>query len=181
MKLDLSTYEDRFSFRNKVKRQIWTIIWFLFARPFPKSLFSSWKRFLLRLFGAKIHSTAIVYSSAVVYMPWNLEMEEYSCLSSGVDCYNVGKIKIGKHSTISQRSFLCAASHDITKANHPLLIMPITIHDQVWIGAEAFIGPGVNVYDGAVVGARACVFKNVPSWSVYGGNPAIFIKNRTLS
>ncbi len=50
---------------------------------------SGWKRFLLRSFGAKIAPTAVVYSSAKVYFPSNLTMDDYACLATDVDCYNV--------------------------------------------------------------------------------------------
>ena len=114
-------------------------------------------------------------------MPWNLEMGDYSCLADGVDCYNVAPVKIGNNSTVSQRTYLCSASHDITKSNLPLTFAPIEICDSVWVAAEAFIGPGVTVGVGSVVAARACVVKNVEPWTVVGGNPAKFIKKREIT
>ena len=107
-------------------------------------------------------------------------MHEYSCLAPEVDCYNVAKITIGAHATVSQRTFLCAASHDITLSENPLIIAPIAIEDQAWIGAEAYIGMGVTIGQGAVVGARAAVFKDVSGWTIVGGNPAKFLKNREI-
>jgi putative colanic acid biosynthesis acetyltransferase WcaF len=178
--LDLSQYKNRLSRKNQAARLLWSIVWAVFARPLPRSMFSGWKRFLLRCFGTKIHSTAIVYSTARVYMPWNLEMDEYACLASEVDCYNVAKIKIGKHSTVSQKSFLCAASHDITKSDMPLITAPITICDYVWIAADVFVGMGVTIGEGAVVGAKTAVLKNVEPWTVVGGNPAKVIKKREI-
>lgn len=180
-KVDLSQYRNALSRRNQIARFIWTIVWTVFARPFPRSLGNIWKLFLLRLFGANVHSKAVVYSSARIYMPWNLEMEEYSCLSPEVDCYNVAKVKIGAHSTVSQKTFLCTASHDITKSHNPLITDPIVIEDQVWIGASAFIGMGVTIGQGSVVGATASVYKDVEPWSVVGGNPARFIKKRKIT
>ena len=128
----------------------------------------------------KIHSTAIVYSSARVYYPSNLEMDEYSCLASEVDCYNVAPIKIGANTTVSQGAYLCTASHDISKPLNPLITAPIVIEDQAWIGARAFVGMGVTIGQGAVVGATASVYKNVEHWTVVGGNPAKEIKKRML-
>jgi len=89
----------------------------MLASWLPRSLGSGWKRFLLRLFGAKISPTAVVYSSAKVYYPANLTMDAYSCIASDVDCYNVASIHIGKFATVSQYAFLCTASHDIKWAN----------------------------------------------------------------
>lgn len=179
-KVDLSKYKNSLSRKNQVVRLVWTIVWTLFARPLPRRIGNGWKLFLLRLFGAKVHSKAVVYSSARIYMPWNLEMDAYSCLASEVDCYNADKIKIGANSTVSQKAYLCSASHDITKSYNPLDTAPIIIKDQAWIAADAFIGPGVTIGQGAVVGARACVFKDVEPWTVVGGNPAKFIKTRKI-
>ncbi len=180
-KVDLSAFKNSLSRRNQIYRFIWSIVWAILARPLPRSVGNGWKLFLLRLFGAKVHRKAIVYSSARIYMPLNLEMDAYSCIAPEVDCYNVDKVKIGANSTISQKTYLCAASHDITKSNFPLTTSPVIIEDQVWVAADAFIGPGVTIRQGSVVGARACVFKDVDSWTVVGGNPAIFIKKREIT
>ncbi len=179
--IDLSTYKNSLSRKNQILRFIWTLVWGVLARPLPRSFGNGWKLFLLRLFGAKVDPKAVVYSSARIYMPWNLEMGAYSCLAPEVDCYNADKIKIGAHSTISQKTYLCAASHDINKSNYPLITGAIVINDQAWIGADVFIGMGVTIGQGAVVGARTCVFKDVEPWTVVGGNPAKFIKIRVIN
>lgn len=179
-RIDLSRYHNALSRKNQIIRLLWTIVWGVFARPLPRSVGCGWKRSLLRLFGAKIAPTAVVYSSAKVYYPANLTMEAYSCLASDVDCYNVALIKIGTNTTISQGAYLCTASHDITDPFNHLITAPIIIEDQAWIGAKAFVGMGVTIGQGAVVGATASVYKNVEPWTVVGGNPAKFIKRRII-
>lgn len=181
IKIDISKYQNSMSRSNQIKRLMWNITWTIFAKPLPRSVGNKWKLFLLRFFGAKVHHTAVVYSNVRVYQPWNLEMHEYSCLAPEVDCYNVGNVVIGAHSTVSQKTYLCAASHNVRSANNELIYAPIIIESQAWIGADAFIGMGVTIGEGAVVGARAAVFKDVDAWSIVGGNPAKFIKNRELS
>jgi len=180
-KIDLSKYKNTLSTKDQIKRMLWVITWTLLAKPLPRKTFNSWKLFLLRIFGAKIHNTANVYSSVRVYAPWNLEMGAYSCLAPEVDCYNVDKVFIGSNSTVSQKSYLCSASHDITKSNYPLITAPIIIRDQVWVGANAFLSMGITINQGAVVGARAAVFKDVDAWTIVGGNPAKFIKKREVN
>lgn len=179
--VDLSSYKNSLSRKNQIARFLFTVVWTILARPLPRSLGRTWKIFILRLFGAKIHVTANIYSSVRIYMPWNLEMHEFSCLAPEVDCYNVAKIVIGAHTTVSQKTYLCAASHDITKSNNPLIYAPIIIEDQAWIGANVFVGMGVKIGQGAVVGATASVFKNVESWTIVGGNPAKFLKQREIN
>lgn len=178
--IDLSGYENRLGRKHQAVRMLWNILWPLTTWFLPRSLGMGWKRSLLRMFGAKVHPTAQVYSSARIYYPANLTMEAYSCLADGVECYNVAPVTVGAHSTISQGSLLCTASHDITDSHHRLVTAPIVIEDQVWIGARAYIGMGVVVRQGAVVGATASVYKTVEPWTVVGGNPARFIKKREI-
>ena len=167
------------SLNNKVLRVIWNVVWLIFFRPSPKPL-HGWRRFLLRIFGAKIGKDVHPYPSAKIWAPWNLEMDEGSCLADHTDCYCVSKIKIGKRSTVSQYSYLCGATHDYEHPLLPLVSAPIIIGDQVWITADVFVAPGVTIGDGAVVGARSSVFSDVEPWSVVAGNPAKFIKRREI-
>ena len=165
---------------NKIRRMFWTICWTILARPFPRNMFMPWKRFLLRSFGANIADSAGVYASATIFMPWNLVMKDYSLIGPGVDCYNAAPIVLGNNAVVSQRAYLCTASHDITLNSHPQIEKPIIFEDRAWVAAEAFVGPGVTIGEGAVEGARACVFKDVEPWTVVGGNPAKFIKKRII-
>ena len=105
-------------------------------------------------------------------------MDDNAWLGPNVDCYNADLIIIGKDSTVSQGAFLCTASHNIYSKTHELITAPIVVKDYAWIAADAYIGLGVTIGQGAVVGARACVFKDVDPWTVVGGNPAGFIKVR---
>jgi putative colanic acid biosynthesis acetyltransferase WcaF len=110
-----------------------------------------------------------------------LTMRAYSCLADDVDCYNVARIVLEPFATVSQYSYLCSASHDINDPNFTLFSKPIHIGSQAWVAARSYIGPGVSISDGAVVGANACVYKSVAPWTVMGGNPAraIGVRQRT--
>ena len=179
-RIDLSQYHNSLSRKHQIIRLIWGVVWPLGTWFLPRSMGMNWKRTLLRAFGAKIADTANVYSSAKVYFPANLTMGEYSCLASDVDCYNVAPIRIGANAIVSQGAYLCTASHDITDPLNHLITAPIVIEDQAWIGAKAFIGMGVTIGQRAVIGATASVYKEVEPWTVVGGNPAKFIKKRTI-
>ena len=178
--VDLSTYDSDFGIGNKILRMLWNTGYWILFRPFNLNIFRGWRSLILKIFGAKIGCKANIYASVKIWAPWNLEMGNYSCLGPKVDCYNQGKISIGDQTTISQKTYLCASTHDFTKINFPLILKPIKIGNQVWIAADAFIAPGVSIGEGAVVGAKAAVFKDVDSWTVVGGNPAKFIKDREL-
>jgi len=173
-------FRDTVARRTRVGRLVWTLVWKVLFRPSP--VFTpGWRRMLLRLFGARISPSANIYSSARIWAPWNLTMEDHSCLARDVDCYSAAPIVIGSRATVSQYAFLCTASHDISDPGFPMIQSPITIGAGAWICARAFIGPGVVVGPGAVVAACAVVVKAVEPWTVVGGNPARVIKTRSLS
>lgn len=178
--MDYMNFQTPYSRWNKAKRLLWMMTWAAQARPFPKSLMAGWKRMLLRLFGAKIAPTAIVYATAKVFEPWNLVMDDHACLADGVDCYNAVPIHIGVNATVSQRVYLCTASHDISDPHQRQIQRPIDTKDRAWVCAESFVGPGVTIGEGAVVGARGCAYKDVEPWTVVGGNTAKTIKKRMM-
>ena len=176
----MERYRNRLGRRQQIVRLVWGLTWGVCAGWLPRSMGSGWKRWLLRLFGARVADTAVVYSSARVYYPANLVMGELACLADRVDCYNVDLVELGAGVTVSQDAVLCTASHDICSPGHELVTAPIRVGDKAWVAAGAFVGMGVTVGVGAVVGARAAVFKDVEPWTVVGGNPAKFIKKRVI-
>ena len=178
--MDLSQYKEEYTITSKISRALWFVINRTIFRCMVTNLFRIPRNLILRLFGAKIPLCSQVYPTCRIWAPWNLEIGEYACIGPNTEIYNKAKVKLGNHSVISQGAFLCTASHDISHAKHPLITAPITIADQAWVAADAFIGMGVTIGQGAVVGARAAVFKDVAPWTVVGGNPAKFIKERKI-
>jgi putative colanic acid biosynthesis acetyltransferase WcaF len=166
-----------FSLRNRAIRLIWSITWLLLARWTP-GVFNPWRLLLLRLFGARIAPGAAIAGSARVWLPSNLALKRYCTVGPQVDCYNMAPLTIGEYTIISQGAVLCGGSHDIHDKDFQLLARPITIGDRVWVASQAFVGPGVVIGDGAVLGARACAFHALEPWTVYVGNPAVKTKAR---
>jgi len=168
-----------FPLSHKALRAVWGLVWLLCAAWTPPPL-APWRHFLLRLFGANIAATASVRGGARIWYPPNLTMHDHAVLADGVICYNMAQICIGARSIVSQRAVLCGGTHDFTRATRPLITQPITIEPDVWIASEAFIGPGVTVREGCVIGARAVVMGAVQPWTVYAGNPAKAVKVRNF-
>jgi putative colanic acid biosynthesis acetyltransferase WcaF len=168
----------KYSRAEIVRRLLWTVGQLLF-RVSPRPFFAC-RRLILRCFGATVGAHVHTYPSTRIYFPWNLRIGDWSAIGENALVYNLGPITIGQKVTISHGAHLCAGTHDYTRADMPLLKPPITIGDQVWICADAFVGPGVTVGEGAVVGARAVVIKNVAPWTVVVGNPAQPVKRREL-
>ncbi len=166
-----------FSMGHRMLRALWTVVW-LGCGAWTPTAFHTWRRLLLRAFGAKVADTVHVYGSARIWYPPNLEMAKHSCLAPRVNCYCMAKISLGEYAVVSQGAHLCAGTHNIDDPNFQLRTAPITIGRKAWIAAESFVGPGVNVEEGAVLGARAVAFKDLAAWTVYAGNPAREIRKR---
>ena len=168
----------KYSRGEMVRRVVWMLLQPLF-RFSPRPAFA-WRRWLLRRLGAQVGRDVHVYASARVYYPWMLKVGDDSAIGEDALIYNLGPVTIGVRATISHRAHLCAGSHDYSDPALPLLRPPIEVGDDAWICAEAFVGPGITIGKGAVVGARAAVFKDVEPWTVVGGNPAKVIKRREM-
>lgn len=143
----------------------------------PRPCFG-FRRWLLRCFGAKVGKSVHVYPSAIIYYPWNLEIGKDSSIGEWALIYNLGKVMIGERTTISQRVHLCAGTHDYRKADMPLIKPPIMIGNEVWVCADAFIGPNLQIGNRAIVGAASVVMNDVPASTIVAGNPARQVKDR---
>ena len=180
MTLDLAHYRNRHSTRSRVARALWNATWILLIRPTPRGVLYGWRRFLLRMFGARIGRGAHVLPSCRIWQPWMLTMGDHSCLSEHVDCYSVDRVTIGAQAVVSQGAFLCTASHDISSPVMELTHAPIVVGPQAWVAARAFVGPGRTIGEGAVVGACSVVTRDVEPWTVVAGNPARVIGRRAI-
>ncbi len=168
-----------YTLREYARRFLWDIVQRTLIALSPRRA-GGWRRFWLRAFGARLHRTSLTKPSTRVFHPWLFEMGEYSTLAEGVVVYNLGPIRIGRHSVVSQEAYLCAGTHDYTKPNLPLIRPTIEIGDGVWVCARAFVGPGVRVGNNSVVGACAVVIRDVPPGVIAGGNPARVIRDRPM-
>lgn len=176
---DLHSGASAFPLRNRIFRAAWLFAWALLASWTPAPL-HRWRALVLRRFGAKLAPGARVYGSAAIWFPPNLVMGAQSVLGPRVRCYNQGMITIGERVVVSQDAQLCASTHDASDPAFRLILRPITIRDHAWIAAEAFIGPGVTVGEGAIIGARAALFVDAEPWTIYAGNRAAAVKPRVM-
>lgn len=166
-----------FSFRHRFFRFGWNLSWRLLGAWTPTQL-HAWRRMLLCLFGARLHPTAKVYPGVQVWYPPHLEMGPYACIGPGVICYSMAPVKLDAYALVSQRAHLCAGTHDVDDPDFQLVTKPIHLQANAWVAAEAFVGPGVTVGEGAVLGARAVTFKNLEPWTIYIGSPAKAVRAR---
>lgn len=168
-RLDQFVLPKGFRGRNGLVVQIWKTTYYLFYRPSPQFLYG-WRRFLLRLFSAKIGKNVILRPTSQITYPWKLEIGDYSWIGDDVVLYNLGQITIGSNTIISQRSYLCTGSHDYNSVEFDIYEKPIVVGDSCWLATDVFVAPGVAIADEVIVGARSSVFKNILIKGVYKGN-----------
>jgi len=172
--------QPSFSLGNRMARAIWGVTWLLLFRPSPRP-FHAWRRLLLRAFGARVGKHVNVYPNVRIWAPSLLTIGNRVDIANGVTLYNMAPIAIGDNCVISQSAHLCGGTHDIDSPNFQLIAKPITLNANVWICADTFVGPGVTVADGYVLGARGVLVKSVQTpWTVWPGNPAVFRRTRKL-
>jgi putative colanic acid biosynthesis acetyltransferase WcaF len=166
-----------FPLRHRLLRLAWMVTWTLLASWTPVPL-RSWRRALLKLFGARLGPNSDVRGSARVWYPPNLVIGRSSMLAARVNCYNMGMVTIGDHVIVSQDAELIGGTHDVDAESFDLITKPIVVGDWCWIASGATVGPGVTMAEGAVLGARGVAFSALERWTVYAGNPARAIRER---
>jgi putative colanic acid biosynthesis acetyltransferase WcaF len=181
---ELKTYDQEsahvspWSWREKAGRLAWELVWSLLCAWTPKP-FNPWRIFWLKRFGAKIEGCPFVHQRARIPIPWNLTLRDRSCLGDRAHAYSLGEIEIGEGGTVAQEAYLCTGTHDFAHPALRLQVARITIGPHAFVGARAFILPGVVVGEGAIVGACAVVTRDVAPSMIVAGNPAREIGQRS--
>ena len=159
-----------------------------------------------RIKGLKIHSSAtIFYGAKLIRYISNISISSDVIIKSKAQvcaCNKKAEISIGPNTTIGNYTFIYASEKikigkdcmvapfvyivdsdhgkDIgsTMNSQPNITSPVVIQDDVWIGSHSVILPGVNIGKGSIIAAGSVVNKDVEEYSIYGGVPAKFLKNR---
>ena len=176
---DLSRFRASAAFRGRsgLVVLLWQTVQATLFGLSPQPLYG-WRRWLLRLFGAEVGRGVLVRQSARVTYPWKVSLGDHCWIGDHAEVYSLGPIRIGAHAVVSQRSYLCAGTHDAGDIAFPLVAKPIVVEREVWIAADCFIAPGVTIGRGAIVAARSTVLGDVPGAVVVAGSPATVRKAR---
>ena len=180
-KTDLSAYNNSpyHPGGNMLKRIVWH---YVNAIVFKSSLFPFYglKNAILRLFGAKIGEGVELKPCVNIKYPWLLTIGNYVWIGEDVWIDNLVLVTIGSNVCLSQGALLLTGSHNYKKHTFNLITGNITLEDGVWIGAKAIVNHGVTVASHAVLTSGSVATKNLESYSVYQGNPAVKVRDRRL-
>ena len=166
-----------FSLMHRMRRLLWRVVWIAFCRPSPV-FFHGWRCYVLQCFGAQLGKNNLIYPSAQVWAPWLLETGDVVTIASGVEIYNPAGVLLGHHAIISQNSYLCGGSHDYNDPSFPMISRKIVVGSYAWVCARATVLLGVNIGEGAILGAAAVATRDLEPFGVYSGNPARLVSMR---
>jgi putative colanic acid biosynthesis acetyltransferase WcaF len=172
-----SAYSSPHSLTRRFGMLLWETAWGLLCSWTPKPL-NPWRLMVLRAFGAKIHGRPFVHQHARIHFPANLILQDRACLGDRAVAYTQGIIELRAGSTVAQEAYLCTGTHDFSDPATPLVVAPIIVGEGAFIGARAFVLPGVSIGRGAIVGAASVVTRSVPEGTVVAGNPARVLPKR---
>jgi putative colanic acid biosynthesis acetyltransferase WcaF len=165
--------------RSLITRALWYVVNAL--------IFDSWfcpfygpKRILLRCFGASIGRGVVIKPRVNIKRPWRLSVGDHSWIGEGVWIDNLASTTIGAHCCISQGTYLCGGNHDWYDVRFALRLAPISIADQCWIGAKSIVAPGVLIGEGTVTLLGSVVTEDTATWAIWGGNPAVRLRDRRV-
>ena len=179
-KTDLSTFNnDWYNPGSGFGRAMWFIFGPLFVYN-PLNPFSSLKRLVLRMFGAKIGKGVVIKPRVTIKYPWRLNIGDHVWIGEYVWIDNLANVEIGSHSCISQGAMLLCGNHNYKKPSFDLIIGDIKLEDGVWIGAHAVVTPGVECKSHSVLSVNSVATKDLQPYTVYQGNPAIEVRKREI-
>lgn len=172
-----SRHASPWSLREQFGLLLWSIAWPLFCGWTPKPL-NPWRLIWLRMFGCRINGTPFVHQRARIQIPWHVILHDRSCIGDRANLYSLAEIELGPECVVAQEAYLCTGTHDFCRSDTPLLTARIVVGMDAFVGARAFVMPGVCIGARAVVGACSLVTKNVGPGTVVAGSPARFIRSR---
>jgi putative colanic acid biosynthesis acetyltransferase WcaF len=177
---DLSSFDNRWykTGGNWLLRCLWFCTQALFFGSWLPG--SSWRVFLLRLFGAKMGKCVVIKPGVKVKYPWRPKVGNYSWLGENVWIDNLGDVEIGANCCLSQGSMLLCGNHNYKKKSFDLMVGNIVLADGVWIGARALVCPGVEAASHSILTAQSTATQNMEAWGTYSGNPAVKVREREI-
>ena len=165
---------------GKAKQWLWYFVNILILKN-SLVVFSGWKVFTLKLFGASIGKGVVIKPAVNIKYPWKLRVGNHSWIGESVWIDNLSEVIIGSNVTVSQGAVLLTGSHDHTKETFDFLSSPIILEDGVWIGAKAMVFGGVTCYTHSILGMNSVAERNLKPYTIYKGNPSIPVVERTIN
>jgi putative colanic acid biosynthesis acetyltransferase WcaF len=160
------------------------VLWYFVGSPLLHSFWipsATFKIWILRCFGAKVGQDVNIKPGVRVKFPWKLTVGDFVWIGENAWLDNTAPITLESHVCLSQDVYLCTGNHDWSDPDFKLISAPIYIEQGSWIAARSVIGAGVTVGQGAVLGLGSVAGRSLQPMTIYAGNPAQPIKQRSIA
>ncbi|MSR15861.1 MAG: colanic acid biosynthesis acetyltransferase WcaF [Gammaproteobacteria bacterium] len=162
-----------------VKRLLW---YFINALVFDSPLFPvyGFKRWLLRVFGARIGTGVVIKPNVNIKYPWRLSIDRHSWIGEGAWIDNLADVSIAANVCVSQGAYLLTGNHDYKSVHFTLITRPIVLQEGVWVSAKAIVCPGVAMARNSILTVGSVLTSATEPNGIYVGNPAKWVKARQI-
>jgi len=181
MKTDLSSYNNtNYETASIAKRALWYFVnLLLFINPLVTM--SSFKSYILKLFGAQIGCRLVIKPGVNIKYPWLLHIGNNVWIGENVWIDNLGKVTISDNVCISQGAMLLCGNHNYKLSTFDLIVKTIYLEEGVWIGAKSVVCPGVTCGSHSILSVGSVANNSLEPYTIYQGNPAIAIRKRKIN
>ena len=166
-----------FTLEEKVLSRVWKLVNNTIFRILPYN-FRGYRRFLLKLFGAKVAKSASIDRNCNIDFPWNFSIGNQSSIGENAWIYCLDKVIIGEKTCIGKDVYIISGTHELDDINFTLITKPIIIGNGVWVSTGSKLLPGITIKDFVVIGAFSIVLKDIKENEVWVGSPAKYLKHR---
>jgi acetyltransferase-like isoleucine patch superfamily enzyme len=148
-----------------------------------KTFFFARLRAILWGFASNIGKSVHILSRVVILCPAKVTIGDRTVINVNCRLDGNGILVIGNDVMIGPSTQIITASHSFDRLDIPMMyqginVLPVSIGDDVWLGSNVIILPGVTIGNGAIIGAGSVVNKNVKSFNIVAGVPAKIIGTR---
>lgn len=181
MKVNLETFKTG-NF-NKGASSLKIVLWYFVNALIVRASWNPFmgiKIFLLKAFGAKIGKGLVIKNNVCIKYPWKLAIGDNVWLGENCWIDNLDYVRIGNNVCISQGALLLTGNHDYSLSTFDYRNAPIVIEDGVWIGAKTVVCPGVIAKSHSILTVGSIATKDMETYGIYKGNPAVFIRKRFI-
>lgn len=177
--LSLTSNRDYRAGRSFFVRATWQIVEALVLLN-PTVVSYSFKRWVLRRFGAQVGSNVLIKPHVHVKHPWRLTIGDNSWVGERAWIDNMEQVDVGSNVVISQGAYICTGNHDWSDPGMGLTPRPIRVEDGAWIGAFAKVGPGRTIGRESIITLGSVVTSDTEPSGIYTGNPAEKVGERVV-
>ena len=171
-KVRLDTFDNSWYHPGpKVKIIIWYFVNAIFLNSYWMPV-SSFKVFLLNMFGAKVGEGVVIKPKVNVKYPWKLEIGNHVWIGEKVWIDNLDQVTIEDHACISQGALILIGNHNFKKSTFDLMLNPVVIKRGAWIGAKVVVNGGSTIEEHAIISVQSVAPKKTEPYAIYRGNPA---------